>query len=220
LPYTKRFKDTLYSPSWLREQYLDRQRSAKDIAAELRTDASAVIKRLKCYGIPTRSIKEASRLAPGSQGKGSASPRPRKNQDTLHHYEWLHAHYVERDMNSSEIARLLQCSVPSVIAALKKFGFELKDITSAKKGRPRKVKRALTDPCVVCGDTAREINHIDRNHDNDSASNREPLCEACHKRQHRVEELLALQKLLEQGYPMTQLHSEARQVLLERSHTT
>ena len=213
MPYTKRFKGTLYSPAWLRQEYLDKGRSSQDIAEELRTDASAVLRRLHRYGIPTRSYSEAQKLVPSP---GSSAPRPKKNKDTLHSFEWLQAHYVERDMNASEIARLLQCSVPSVISALKKFGFEVKPILVAKRGRGRKPKTVLPDPCAACGGPACEINHIDRNHNNDRDSNHEALCERCHKRQHRIEELLALQKLIESGYSVLDLHEEARQILLDK----
>jgi transposase-like protein len=168
---------------------------------------------------------------------GSNAPRPKKNRETLHNEKWLRRHYIDQDMTASDIARLLGCAVPSVIWALNKFGIKVKGISAAKKGKPVP-KRRVPDSvackttlmnrahermegtpkrCCVCGSPKRvEPNHKDRDIRNTAKSNLEWLCASCHRRQHRLEEGLALCILVEQGYPILDLYRQARHLALEK----
>lgn len=67
---------------------------------------------------------------------GSHAPRPRKNMDTLHNEAWLRAKYLDERLATTDIAKMLECSAPSVLWALRKFGIPSRDKSDAKKGRP------------------------------------------------------------------------------------
>lgn len=64
------------------------------------------------------------------------APRPRKNKDTLHREEWLRAKYLDERLSANDIARLLECSQPSVLFALRKFSIPIRNRSESKKGRP------------------------------------------------------------------------------------
>ena len=65
---------------------------------------------------------------------GSHAPRPKKNRDTVHNEAWLRARYLDDRMSTTEIARLTDCSVPSVLWAMRKFGIQPRSMSEAKKG--------------------------------------------------------------------------------------
>lgn len=234
MPYTKRFADTLYDPEWLRREYVDRQRSPYDIAKEIGSVPSAVHKRLVRYGLHLRSASEAQRLAPHP---GSHAPRPRAEfRDTLHNRDWLHEHYVVRGLNASEIGRLARSGNPvaasNVIYALRKYGFDTKTMSEAKRGRenPNRMvplhvaststlmNRANVEcpaaGCALCGQDRSVVHHIDGDRENPDVSNLERLCDACHARLHAKERKLALRRVIRHhGIPMMVLHVAAREAL-------
>lgn len=70
---------------------------------------------------------------------GSRAPRPKKNRNTLHNEPWLRARYLDDRMSAPAIAQLLDCSVPSVLWALRKFGIPTRSISEAKLGHPSHV---------------------------------------------------------------------------------
>ncbi len=228
MPYTKKFAETLYNPAWLADEYVGKQRSAADLAKEIGTDASAVLRRLQRYGIPVRSNSEAQLLTPHG---GSHAPRPRKAKDTLHNEGWLRERYEKEGFNASEIARLVGVEPPSVFGALRKFGIEVKTRSGAKKGKPNPNRRVPLNtackstlmnranevcppgPCGVCGGPG-AVHHIDRNRKNVSPSNLERLCSLCHGRQHRLEGMVAI-KVLRRKFevPTLVLHLAVREAL-------
>lgn len=136
---------------------------------------------------------------------------------------------------------MLDCSAQSVIWALEKFGLKVKDISAAKKGKPNPARRVqdegaskstltnrakevcVNSPCVVCEGHSREdhendVQHKDRNRLNYTPTNLERVCRACHRRQHALEEQLALRVLVHGlGIPMRLLYDEARVLLLAGS---
>ena len=130
MPYTKRFEDTLYNEKWLRHHYRGMRWTSERIARLIGCTPSAVLDRLRIFGIPVRSRSQAQHLA---SHPGSHAPRPKKCLDTLHDPEWLRKEYETK--NASDIARELGISVPSVIWVLKKAGIARKTISEAKKGR-------------------------------------------------------------------------------------
>ena len=237
MPYTKRFKKTLYNPAWLREQYADKQRSSDDIAAELHTDSTAVLRRLKRYGIPVRSNSEAQKVS--KVHRGSSTPRPRKNRDTLHNEAWLREHYLDKDLNASEIARLVGVAPHAVFWALKKFGIPSKGMSASKAGR-RNPKRRVADEvaskstmmkranealeaegvekiCILCDSEIRvEPHHKNHRWRDNAPENLEYLCRRCHRHQHILEEKLALKILLEEyDYPISKLYAQARGLVVK-----
>ncbi len=73
---------------------------------------------------------------PSPGGHGSNAPRPKKNKDTLHNEAWLRQKYLDEKLSTTDIARLCDCSVPTVWWALRKFGIEARAMSEAKTGRP------------------------------------------------------------------------------------
>jgi len=158
---------------------------------------------------------------------------------TLQSKKWLRKRYVVMNLNASEIARKVGCSVTSVISALDRFGIPRKNISEAKQGRLCPKRRVTLEkasrstlynrsreainkrtkaqkgkpylcrtaahnlagevcqpsPCIVCGAKRTSVNHKDRNIQNNDPTNLERLCDVCHGRHHRLEEVLA-RKLL------------------------
>lgn len=199
------FEHTLDNKNWLKTRYVDHRMSARAIADEVGCSTGPVYTRLRLFGIPLSSTKSRSH-----------SPRPKKCRDTLHNSSWMGHHYINLGWNCSEIARHLGVSVPSVIWALNKHGIRVKHISEAKTGKRVRKQRTL-GPCVVCGGSAGEVNHKDRNHGNNHPSNLEYLCRSCHSTQHRIEERMAID-LLEKvsGTAILELHEAARERLLEQ----
>lgn len=224
MPYTKKYEKTLYNRDWLYDRYIKRKMTADAIAKEIGCSPSAIPKRLKIFKIRIRTISEVQKLAPHP---GSHAPRPKKNKDTLHNELWLRKAY--KNKNASDIAKELNCGVPSVISALKKFGIKTKSISEAKKGRSSRLKGVIDPdacsnttlgrrahsacaegPCLVCGSFKRSIvNHIDRNRKNNNPNNLERLCHRCHARHHRIEGQIALKLLIkDSGITRLKIHKK------------
>lgn len=206
MPYTKKYEKTLYNRDWLYDRYVKRKMTADAIAKEIGCSPSAIPKRLKKFKIRIRTLSEVQKLAPHP---GSHAPRPKKNKDTLHNELWLRKAY--KNKNASDIAKELNCGVPSVISALRKFGIKTKNISEAKKGRPsimkgvidpdacssttlgRRAREACEEgPCLICGSIEKSaINHIDRKRKNNNPDNLERLCATHHRLQHHFEYVIA-----------------------------
>jgi hypothetical protein len=67
---------------------------------------------------------------------GSNAPRPRKNKDTLHNEVWLRGKYLDERLSANDIAALVDCSQPTVLWALRKFGIPARSASESKRGRP------------------------------------------------------------------------------------
>lgn len=92
-----------WSPDWLRREYVERQRTAAEIAAECGCWQSTILFRLRQFGIPTRTATRAA---------------------TKHRWfgrDWLHQEYIDRRRSAMEIATACGCSEPTVLRALRRF---------------------------------------------------------------------------------------------------
>lgn len=94
--------------AWLREQYIDEERTSSDIAEECCVSQETVLKWLHRHDIETRSI--------GFQSNGDTEP--------LHDEAWLREQYIEKEKSSIEIARELEVSDSSVSRWLSRHGIE------------------------------------------------------------------------------------------------
>ena len=189
MPFTKKFKTTLYNEKWLREHYEKKNLNACQIADLIGCDSSAVGDALRGFKIPLKTPKQ-SRAAGGKRG-GSHVDRPRaKFISTLHNKKWLRDRFLDRKMTMSAIAREAECSVPSVLAALKKhLGLEsgkhpsIRSADRLRSMRHRTLARRLhyknRKPCIICGDKG-TLNHIDADPSNNDTSNVEWLCRSHH----------------------------------------
>lgn len=196
MPYNPQFEKTLYNPKWLRDQYLVQLKSCLEIAKTLGTSTGVVTSNLRKHNIRLRTLSEAQRC--------SVTDRTKFYKE-LHNFEWLKNQY--KDHNASEIARLVGCSVQSVFFALDKFGIPRKTMSSAKKGRSRSClfgdglsRSTLCNranmtcppgPCAICGNIKLpNVHHIDWDRSNNSIENLERLCNDCHLKHHRFEDLV------------------------------
>ena len=94
---------------WLREQYVERERTTTDIADELGCSASTVQLWLKKHGIGTR------------QGGWQCPDGRLKDAD------WLREQYVERERTIYDIADGLGCHANTVQRWLKRHGIETRN---------------------------------------------------------------------------------------------
>lgn len=62
----KEYLDSIFTAEWINENYIEKQRSAKEIADELGLRATTVIRRIRAMGFETRTVKES---APNSRAK-------------------------------------------------------------------------------------------------------------------------------------------------------
>lgn len=106
---------------WLREQYVEKRRSIRDIASGCVCSATTVRRWLEKHGIETRS-----------EGKPAADTR-------LSDAEWLYEQYIEKDCSQKEIADMCGCGQKTVSRWLKRH-----DIQTGSSGRPAADER-LTD---------------------------------------------------------------------------
>jgi len=242
MPYTKKYRDTLYNREWLYQKYAVEDRNAAQVAALIGCNLSAVLGRLRKFGIPTKDGSEAQKLA--KFDRGSSAPRPRgKFLRTTQNPEWLRDKYTDKGLSLVAIGKLAGCSAASVSQALDKFGIERQSRSLArkthKKGNEmvspsafgsrkdpsemteahwRRLSRSLVPPgpCAVCGKDGTDVNHKDRDFRNNGLGNLEMLCKRCHVQQHSDEAMVAFKQLKELGVPFMTTYEEARVNLLKK----
>lgn len=236
MPYHKSFKGTLYNKEWLYRVYVTENRNATQVGELIGCDKSAVLNWLRKLDIAVKNASEAQKLAPHL---GSHSPRPRnKFRGTLHNPEWMAA---RAHLNASEIARDAGCSVPAAQEAMGKAGIAVPGISEAKADRPAPHKRKAegqtisrtsshrranencpSGPCKICGQVPEnsEVNHIDRDWQNNSPDNLEKLCGPCHRQQHALETKVMIQMLKDLGIPYREIWQRARNLALSGERTS
>jgi transposase len=100
----------LKEADWLREQYVEKKRTGRDIADELGCSPTTVLRWLKKHEVETR--------------EGGASLEAFAPDDRLTDPEWVRQHYVEEGMSCAGIAELCDCSESSVQRWVKHHGIE------------------------------------------------------------------------------------------------
>jgi DNA-binding CsgD family transcriptional regulator len=224
-------KDKLNDRSWLERVYAIEGRNAAQVAGLLGCERSAVHNALRRHGLPIKGRSEAQAVK--AEHLGSRVPRPKaKFLDTLSNKVWLEACLAE-GLSVSTIAKRAGCAPPSVSVALEKFGLEpnlpsLKTpFVPPRQYRTRRIRnpdarqrhwyraRRTTPlgPCVVCGRQGLDVNHKDRNPENNDPSNLERLCRRCHRRQEAAELVVMKARLESLGVPFLEVHAEAREAL-------
>lgn len=94
------------NPDWLREQYIERERSLKSIAGELDVTFKCVYQTLEGYGIEVRP--------------GGTTAQVSKLRDK----EWLQEKYVDEQKSAGEIGTELDSCSTTVLHWLSKHGIE------------------------------------------------------------------------------------------------
>lgn len=103
--------DQLKDKSWLKEQYVDKQRSSEQIARNIGCSQQSVLDWLKRHDIKARSNKDLSgKLHSLSVDERIADP------------DWLREQLFDEGRTQKEVAEELGVSQPSVSIRLKKFG--------------------------------------------------------------------------------------------------
>ncbi len=107
MPYQLKYKETLYSEKWIRQQYLEEGKSTVEIAKEIDCNRTAVNGALKKFGIVAR-------------GKIS-------KYELLRDKEWLKEKYVDEQLTLRDIAKLSGSTVGNVHCHLETMGIKLRD---------------------------------------------------------------------------------------------
>jgi transposase-like protein len=97
--------ERLADADWLREQYVDRERSAADIAEECGCHNSTIRRWLDKHGIETRSSG-------------------RDSDERLTDADWLREQYVDRRRSTVDIAEERDCHYTTVLRWLDRHGIE------------------------------------------------------------------------------------------------
>lgn len=189
---------------YLREQYVKKGRSMRDIADELDVASGTVNKWLNRHGIETRSLTESQRLRGPSE---------------LNDREKLRELYVEERMSGSEIAKQIGTNTRSVHRRLHAFGIDVRGTGSCGENHPAyktgehvnnyggnweeqaaKCRSRDGHECVVCGktqpDRKLDVHHLVPFRSFDSAEEANRLdnlvstCRSCHRRVERLSPLL------------------------------
>jgi hypothetical protein len=228
--YNEKFVNTIYNRDWLWKMYVEENRNAYQLARIIGCDTSTVLRWLRKFDIPVKTMSEAVKLAPHP---GSHAPRPRRKfADTLHNKEWLKDVYENKGMNASEIAKEAVSSVYTASLALERAGYSHSQ-SNAMMGRPcikRKPDEELSEitlrkrarasipegPCIICGKPGQQVNHKDRNPRNYTLENLELLCPKCHSKQHALELHVMIEMLKSQyNVPYIEIHQIARDRMIE-----
>jgi 5-methylcytosine-specific restriction endonuclease McrA len=196
--------DTQYrDPDWLREQYVEYERSSIDIAETCGCDESTVRRWLDKHGIETRS----------------PSPTP---DERLDNGDWLQEQYVERERSIIDIAEECGCSNNTVLRRLERHGIETRSLSEANTGtmhpkwaggevpygpgwtetKRQAVRERDEHQCQDCGltqsahqrkhDCALHVHHLLKARDvedpaeRNAMSNLITLCHSCHQRWERL----------------------------------
>ena len=109
-------RKTQINEKWLREQYMDKKRSAQDISKELGISNMTVLRRLKSIGIQLRSAAEETM----NQSMNSAASLYRDR-------DRLYDQYVVQGKHFREIAREIGCDDSILSDWVKRFGFEIRE---------------------------------------------------------------------------------------------
>jgi hypothetical protein len=104
----------LWDREWLVEQYIVKQRSQVDIAAEVGCSRVAVLKALRLNKIPQRDTKARTALRP-----------PKKSRyPQLGDAAWLRERYVEQHTPMLAMAQEIGCTIMAVQKALSRNGID------------------------------------------------------------------------------------------------
>jgi transposase-like protein len=98
---------------WLRNQYIEQEKSAPDIAEEFDVSTSLIYDRLEKFDFGRRNS--------GSKGKGWMDERKYTDE------EWLCKQYVSKKRSAPDIASECGVSDDTILRWLKKFGVEVRD---------------------------------------------------------------------------------------------
>lgn len=202
--------------SWLKKQYIDNQRSQRDIASELDCSHNAVSNWLDNHDIPKRGREELHVLNKQRQ-------RRHRTRDELQDESWLRHHYIEKDLSTVEIAEELGVSHYTVYKWLNLHDIEIGtewDISGEEhwsyrhgeratgKGwnknkkeavRERDGYRCASPSCSITQEKHRElwgealhVHHLQKVRDVDDPAKRNAkenlitLCRQCHSRWERM----------------------------------
>lgn len=130
---------------WLHQQYVERERSAHDIADELGVSANAVRDWADKHDIQIRSLSEAN-------ARGNVAP--------LWDADWLRERYQEKEMECTDIANMLGVSVVTVSSWMKKHEIEqrsLREVHANGDIAPLRDAEWLREQYWVNGQTLAEI---------------------------------------------------------------
>ena len=101
---------------WLKEQYLDKKRSAVDISKEIGCSNMLILRRLRSLGVKIRTPQEETLIK-----TNSAASELYRNRD------WLYDQYITQGKHLREIARELNCDDSILSDWLKRFNIPLKE---------------------------------------------------------------------------------------------
>lgn len=105
--------DKLQDPDWLREQYIENERSSNDIAEEIGVSGSTVLKRMEELGISSRSTTEAQKKADHNLA-----------DERLTNPEWLKEQYYDKKYSIPKIAEIVGAASTTVGRWFKKHGIK------------------------------------------------------------------------------------------------
>ncbi len=106
-------KDSI-GKEWLYEQYVVNGLTAKQIADSLNCGKRTVLLRLDDCGIEKRF-----------------SYKQKKNKGLLTDKEWLYEQYVTKNLNATQIGKIIKCNRKTVTRCLESFGIPIKNISES-----------------------------------------------------------------------------------------
>jgi len=112
MPFMTKYKDTLYDEKWLINEYINKQRTAIQMAEAIGCYTSAIVDALKKHNIPIR----------GRQSKF----------ELLKDKEWLKKKYIDEKLNLNDIAELTGSTRGNVGCHLDTMGITLRDSSEAR----------------------------------------------------------------------------------------
>lgn len=107
--------ERLYSGPFLREWYVTRGKTSREIAEELGCGKKAVLRQLEEHGI------------------GKRSNRKRADDERAYDGEYLRTQYADKQKSSRQIASELGCSKDTILRQLDAHGIERRDTATATK---------------------------------------------------------------------------------------
>lgn len=113
----QRLQGDFNDEQWLREQYLDEERSIYDIAEDQEVSSDVIHNRLDEYGIERRGRSESLRIHHG--------------EEDYHNQGFLHQKYIEEEMSIPEIAELCDASIRTIERHLVRNNIPRRSISDA-----------------------------------------------------------------------------------------
>ena len=120
---TMRKKKPYHNKKWLRRQYITMRKSACEIAEAIGISHKVILKYLRRYRIPIRTLSQAQEV----RNIKAIQEKPYRDKN------WLHEQYIDKEKSASAIAKECSVSGSLILHYLKRFNIPVRTHSEQKR---------------------------------------------------------------------------------------